>query len=107
MYIAKAVNDTRPGSETENLVIAELVETLNYSTVAPPVAAMWNDAPYVPGGFAPVTTTTTGGTTTDTGTGTGTGTVPSGGFDILTVALIGIGGLVVGLVVAALVFRKR
>ena len=103
MYIAKAVNDTRSGSETENMVIAELVETLNYSTVAPPVASMWNDAPYVPGGFAP-DPTTTGGTTSPTTNGT---VPPPVGFDILTVALIGGGCLVVGLVVAALFFRKQ
>jgi branched-chain amino acid transport system substrate-binding protein len=107
MYIATAVNDTRSGSETENLVIAELVETLNYSTVAPPVASEWDGVPYVPGGFAPATSTgTSTGTGTDTGTGTGTG---GGivGFDILTVALIGVGGLAVGLIVAALIFRKK
>jgi len=96
MYIAKAVNDTRSGSETENLIIAELVETLDRNEVAPPIAAMWNDEPYVPGGFAPVTTTTPTGTTG-----------PAPGFDLLTVALIGVGGLVVGLVVAAVVFRKK
>ncbi|MHA1577087.1 MAG: ABC transporter substrate-binding protein [Candidatus Thorarchaeota archaeon] len=95
MYIAKAVNDTQSGSETENLVIAELVETLNFSTVAPPVASMWNDEPYVPGGFAPTTTTTT------------TGTELPVGFDILTVGLIGVGGLAIGIVVAALIFRKK
>jgi branched-chain amino acid transport system substrate-binding protein len=66
MYIAKAVNDTRPGSETENLVIAELVQTLNKTYVAPPIASVWNDEPYVPGGFAPVTTTSTTTTTTTT-----------------------------------------
>lgn len=104
MYIATAINDTRSGSETENLVIADLVQTLNYSTVAPPVASMWNGVPYVPGGFAPTTTTTT--TTTGT-TSTTTTPVAPAGFDILTVALIGGGCLVVGLVVAALIFRKK
>ncbi|NOR39242.1 MAG: ABC transporter substrate-binding protein, partial [Candidatus Thorarchaeota archaeon] len=59
MYIAKAVNDTRPGSETENLIIAELVETLDRNAVAPPIASG-----YTPGGFAPTTTTTTTTTTT-------------------------------------------
>jgi len=88
MYIAEAVNDTTSGSETENLVIAELVQTLNYSTVAPPIASMWNDAPYVPGGF--VTTAP-----------------PPFTFDLLTVGLIGGGCLVVGLVIAAIVFRKK
>jgi branched-chain amino acid transport system substrate-binding protein len=102
MYIATAVNDTRPGSETLNLVIAQLVQTLDRNAVAPPIASVWNGEPYVPGGFAPVTTTTT--TTTS---GTGTTTPPPGGFDILTVAVIGIGGIVVGIVVAAVIFRKR
>ncbi|MHA1939924.1 MAG: ABC transporter substrate-binding protein, partial [Candidatus Thorarchaeota archaeon] len=61
MYIATAVNDTRSGSETENKIIAELVETLHRDVVAPPVASG-----YTPGGFAPVTTptTTTAPTTT-------------------------------------------
>jgi hypothetical protein len=59
MYIARAVLDERSGSETENFIIAELVNTLNYSSVAPPVESVWNDEPYVPGGFAPVVTTTT------------------------------------------------
>jgi len=104
MYIAEAINDTRSGSETENLVIADLVQTLNYSTVAPPVASMWNGVPYVPGGFAPTTTGTTGTTGT---TPTTTTQAPPVGFDILTVALIGGGCLVVGLVVAALIFRKK
>jgi len=104
MYIATAINDTRSGSETENLVIADLVQTLNYSTVAPPVASMWNGVPYVPGGFAPTTTGTTGTTGT---TPTTTTQAPPVGFDILTVALIGGGCLVVGLVVAALIFRKK
>jgi len=104
MYIATAVNDTASGSETENLVIAELVETLDSSIVSPPIASMWNDEPYVPGGFAPTTTTTTGtATTSDTTTGT---ELPVG-FDILTVGLIGVGGLAIGLVVAALFFRKK
>jgi branched-chain amino acid transport system substrate-binding protein len=103
MYIASAQNDTRPGSETENLIIAALNETLDRNTVAPPVAAMWDGEPYEPGGFAPVTTTPTGtGTTTPTGTAP-----PPAGFDILTVAVIGIGGLVLGIVVAAVIFRKR
>ncbi|TFF91311.1 hypothetical protein EU545_04590 [Candidatus Thorarchaeota archaeon] len=97
MYIAKAVNDTRSGSETENLVIAELVATLDRNTVAPPIEAVWDGEPYVPGGFAPVTETTTG-----------TGTAPPpGGFDILTVAVVGVVGVVAGLLVAAVVFRKR
>ncbi|MFX1484379.1 MAG: ABC transporter substrate-binding protein [Promethearchaeota archaeon] len=100
MYIATAVNDTDPSSETYKLVIAELNETLDRNTVAPPIAAMWNDAPYVPGGFAPTTPTTTT-------TPTGTTTPPPAGFDILTVSLIGVGGIVVGVIVAALIFRKR
>ncbi len=102
MYIATAVNDTDPASETYYEVIAELNVTLDRNTVAPPVAAMWNDEPYVPGGFAPPPTTTPT-TTTDTGTTT----PPPGGFDILTVSLIGVGGIVVGVIVAAVIFRKR
>ncbi|MHA2397032.1 MAG: ABC transporter substrate-binding protein, partial [Candidatus Thorarchaeota archaeon] len=100
MYIARAVNDTRSGSETENLIIAELVETLDRNAVAPPIEAVWNDEPYVPGGFGPTTTPTTSPTSP-------TPTTPPPGFDLLTVSLIGVGGLVVGLVVAALVFRKN
>jgi hypothetical protein len=104
MYIAKAVNDTRPGSETENIIIAELVQTLNYSEVAPPVESVWNGEPYVPGGFAPppTTTPTTSPTTTPTGTAT-----PPPGFDILTVGVIGVVGVVIGIIVAAVIFRKR
>ncbi|MFW9793611.1 MAG: ABC transporter substrate-binding protein [Candidatus Thorarchaeota archaeon] len=100
MYIATAVNDTNPTSETYNEVIAELNVTLDRNTVAPPIEAMWNGEPYVPGGFAPITTTTTT-------TGTGTTTPPPVGFDILTVSLIGVGGIVVGVIVAAVIFRKR
>jgi branched-chain amino acid transport system substrate-binding protein len=103
MYIATAVNDTRPGSETENIVIAQLNQTLDRNTVAPPIASVWNDEPYVPGGFAPTPTTTPTGTSTPTGTGT----PPPQGFDLLTVALIGVGGLAIGIVVAAVIFRKR
>lgn len=103
MYIAKAVNDTRSGSETENLVIAELVETLNYSAVAPPVASMWNDEPYVPGGFAPSPTTTTspGTTTTDETT-----PPPVYGIDIITLSLIGGMGVVILILVVLLVRKK-
>ena len=101
MYIAKAVNDTRPGSETENIIIAELVQTLNYSQVAPPVASVWNGEPYVPGGFAPPPTTTTG-TTTPTGTAS-----PPPGFDVLTVGVIAVVGVFLGFIVAAVIFRKR
>ena len=102
MYIAKAVNDTRSGSETENLIIAELVDTLNYSSVAPPVESVWNDVAYVPGGFAPsVTTTTTSGTTTPTGT-----TTEPPPIDFLTIGLIGgMGALILVLVV--LLVRKK
>ncbi|TFH07625.1 MAG: hypothetical protein E4H14_08070 [Candidatus Thorarchaeota archaeon] len=102
MYIAKAVNDTRSGSETENLVIAELVETLNYSAVAPPVESVWNDVAYVPGGFAP-TTTTSSGTATTTPTGTTTEPLP---IDFLTIGLIGGMGVVI-LVLVVLLFRKK
>ncbi len=101
MYIARAVNDTRSGSETENLIIAELVETLPWDAVAPPIEAMWNGEPYVPGGFAPPPTTTPP-TTTPTGTAP-----PPVGFDILTVAVISVGTLVLGIVIAAVIFRKR
>ncbi len=104
MYIATAVNDTRPGSETENLVIAELNVTLDRNAVAPPIESVWNDEPYVPGGFAPTTPTPTDTTTPTTPTGTAP---PPAGFDLLTVAVIGVGGLVVGIVVAAVIFRKR
>ena len=104
MYIATAVNDTRPGSETENLVIAELNVTLDRNAVAPPIESVWNDEPYVPGGFAPTTPTPTDTTTPTTPTGTAP---PPTGFDLLTVAVIGVGGLVVGIVVAAVIFRKR
>ena len=100
MYIAKAVNDTRSGSETENLVIAELVETLNYSTVAPPVASVWDGVPYVPGGFAPTTPVTT--TTTPTGTTT---PPPAPTFDLLTIGIIGGMGVVI-LVLIVLYVRK-
>jgi branched-chain amino acid transport system substrate-binding protein len=103
MYIATAVNDTDPASETYHEVIAELNVTLDRNTVAPPVASMWNDEPYVPGGFAPETTPTT---TTTTPTGSTTPPPPVG-FDILTVSLIGVGGIVVGVLVAAVLFRKR
>jgi branched-chain amino acid transport system substrate-binding protein len=85
MYIATAINDTRSGSETENLVIADLVETLDRMDVAPPVAAMWNGEPYVPGGLNPT----------------------GGGFDIMTVAIVGVVGIVAGVIVAAVVFRKK
>jgi len=101
MYIATAVNDTEPTSETYKLIIAELNETLDRNTVAPPIAAQWDGEPYVPGGFAPETTPTT--TTSPTTT---TGPAPVG-FDILTVSLIGVGGIVVGVIVAAVIFRKR
>ncbi|TFF91102.1 hypothetical protein EU545_05635 [Candidatus Thorarchaeota archaeon] len=49
MYIAEAWNDTREGSETEGLIIAKHVATLDRFTVAPPVAS----------GYTPTTTTTT------------------------------------------------
>ena len=55
MYIAKAVIDDESGSETEGLVIAELVETLDRFTVAPPI-----NSNYTPGGgfvLDPLTTT--------------------------------------------------
>jgi hypothetical protein len=103
MYIATAVNDTDPASETYNEVIAKLNVTLDRNTVAPPVASMWNDEPYVPGGFAPEPTTTPTGTTSPTPTPT----TPPPGFDLLTVGLIGVGGLVVGIIVAAVIFRKN
>jgi branched-chain amino acid transport system substrate-binding protein len=37
MYIAEAWRDNRTGSETEGFVIAKLVETLAWNTVAPPI----------------------------------------------------------------------
>jgi len=88
MYIAEAINDTRSGSETENLIIADLVQTLNRTTVAPPIASVWNGEPYVPGSFGPTPP-------------------PPFEFDLLTVGLIGVGGLIVGIVVAAVIFRKK
>ena len=88
MYIATAVNDTASGSETENLIIAELVQTLNRTAVAPPVASDWNGAPYVPGSFGPTTP-------------------PPFEFDLLTVGLIGGGALILGIVIAAVIFRKK
>ncbi|UCH04325.1 MAG: ABC transporter substrate-binding protein [Candidatus Thorarchaeota archaeon] len=104
MYIAKVVNDTRPGSETENLIIAELVETLDRNKVAPPIESVWNGEPYVPGGFAPTTptTTTTTGTTTGTTTDTGPPPIP---MEILLV--IGLGGGVVIVLIAVVVLRRR
>jgi branched-chain amino acid transport system substrate-binding protein len=66
MYIATATNDTNPASQTYNLIIAKLNQTLDRNTVAPPIESVWNGEPYVPGGFAPPPTTTT-----STGTSTG------------------------------------
>jgi len=103
MYIAKAVNDTRPGSETENLIIAELVQTLDRNAVAPPVESVWNGEPYEPGGFAPVTTTTT---TTTTGTTTGTGEGPPP-LPMELLLAIGVGGGVVIILIAIVVVRRR
>ncbi len=100
MYIATAVNDTDPASETYNLVIAELNATLDRNTVAPPIESMWNDAPYVPGGFAPTTPVTT------TTTPTGTTTPPPPGFDILTISVIGGMGVVI-LILIVLYVRKQ
>jgi branched-chain amino acid transport system substrate-binding protein len=54
MYIARAWNDARSGSETEGYIIPQLVETLNRSMVAPPIESLWNGEPYVPGGFADI-----------------------------------------------------
>jgi branched-chain amino acid transport system substrate-binding protein len=103
MYIARAVLDERSGSETENFIIAELVNTLNYSSVAPPVESVWNDEPYVPGGFAPVVTTTT---TTGTATTTPTGTITAAPIDFLTIGLLGGMGVVI-LILVVLLFRKK
>ncbi|MFX1441093.1 MAG: ABC transporter substrate-binding protein [Promethearchaeota archaeon] len=98
MYIAKAVNDTRSGSETENLVIAELVQTLDRNTVAPPVASVWGGEPYVPGGFAPTTTTTPTTTTPTT-------TPPPQPIDPML--LLALGGGVLVIVVLIVVFARR
>jgi branched-chain amino acid transport system substrate-binding protein len=103
MYIAQAVNDTRPGSETENLIIAELVETLDRDTVAPPVESVWNDEPYVPGGFAPETTPTT---TTTPGTTT-TPTEPPPPPPIDPMLLIALGGGVLVVIVVIVIFARR
>ncbi len=102
MYIAEAVNDTRSGSETENLVIAELVETLDRDTVAPPVEAVWDGVPYVPGGFAPETTTTT---TTTTPTTTTEPPPPPPPIDPILLLALGGGALVV--IVLIVVVMKR
>ncbi|UCE14118.1 MAG: ABC transporter substrate-binding protein [Candidatus Heimdallarchaeota archaeon] len=53
MYIADIVNDTRPGSETENLIIASLNKTIPALEVAPPIKTDYD--PYATG----TTTTTT------------------------------------------------
>ncbi len=103
MYIATAVNDTASGSETENLVIAELVQTLNKTYVAPPVASVWNGEPYVPGGFAP---TTTEPPTTSPTTPATTPTAPPPGFDMLTIGIIGGMGVVI-LILIVLYVRKN
>lgn len=105
MYIAKAVNDTRPGSETENLIIAELVETLDRNTVAPPIESIWKGEPYTPGGFAPPSTTTTT-TTTTTGTTTGTEEGPPPiPMEILLAVGIGAGAVIV--IIAVFAIRRR
>jgi branched-chain amino acid transport system substrate-binding protein len=96
MYIAKAVNDTRPTSETHNLIIAELVATLDRNAVAPPIASVWNGAAYVPGGFAPVTTTTTATTT---------GVAPPVDWTLVIVA--GVGGLAVVIIIVAVVMLRK
>jgi len=112
MYIARAVNDTRPASETYNLIIADLVRTLDRNEVAPPI-----ESGYTPGGFAPTTTGTTTETTTETTTGPTTGTtsettsettpVPTG-FDVLTLTLIVGGvGVVLIIVIAVIWLRKK
>lgn len=102
MYIAEAWRDNVTGSETENLIIAKLVERLDRFDVAPPIASVWNGEPYEPGGFAPTTTTTT--TTTATTTTTETG----GGLDIMTLTLVaGAGVAVVVIIVIVWWFRKK
>jgi len=80
MYIATAVNDTVSGSETENMVIAELVQTLDRFAVAPPIASN-----YTPGG------------------GTATPFV----LDPMTLAVIGIGVVAIIIVVGVIFFRKK
>ncbi|MHA1925095.1 MAG: ABC transporter substrate-binding protein [Candidatus Thorarchaeota archaeon] len=95
MYIATAVNDTRSGSETENKIIAELVETLHRDVVAPPVASG-----YTPGGFAPVTTPTT--TTAPTTT---TEPPPPPPIDPILLLALGGGALVV-IVLVVVVMRR-
>jgi len=80
MYIATAVNDTVSGSETENMVIAELVQTLDRFAVAPPIASN-----YTPGG----------------------GTVTPFVLDPMTLAVIGIGVVAIIIVVGVIFFRKK
>lgn len=53
MYIADIVNDTKPGSETENLIIARLNKTIPAMEVAPPIKTNYDP-------YATKTTTTTG-----------------------------------------------
>ena len=107
MYIAEAWKDNVTGSETENLIIAKNVQTLDRFEVAPPVDSVWNDEPYVPGGFAPTTTTTT--TTTGTGTTTTTNeTGTGGGFNTLTLTLVaGAGVAIIVVIVLVWWFRKK
>ncbi|MHA2277039.1 MAG: hypothetical protein ACXAC2_14795 [Candidatus Kariarchaeaceae archaeon] len=54
MYIAEVVNDTRVASETYNLLIGQLVETLPASEVAPPIKT-----DYIPCGAPPTKVTDT------------------------------------------------
>jgi branched-chain amino acid transport system substrate-binding protein len=98
MYIAQAWNDTRPSSETYNLIIAKPVATINRNDCAPPIASVWKGIPYVPGGFAPTTTTTT---TTTTGGG---GEVP---FDWTLVIAVSAGGLVVIIIAVFAIMKYR
>ena len=92
MYIATSWNDTRPGSETYHRIIAKLNQTLDRNAVAPPVASVWNGEAYVPGTAGSRYTTTT---------------PPPGGFDILTVTAVAVVTLVVGFIIAAVIFRKK
>jgi branched-chain amino acid transport system substrate-binding protein len=85
MYIAEAWVDDRAGSETEGLIIAKLVETLDRDTVAPPIASVWNGEAYTPGAFAPA---------------------PPPPIDPILLLAVGGGALIVVVLIIVLVRRK-
>jgi len=83
MYIAEAWVDNVSESQTENYIIAKLVETLDRNEVAPPIASG-----YTPGGFAPTT---------------GPGFV----LDPLTLTLIAGAGIAVIVIIGVVWWRKK